>query len=867
MSEPFSPRLCGGTFFTLLTRAMKTHGRGRGSSRGAGGLTEAGLFKALIRVYDPSLPDLAESTESSNATNYKKCENPGRNTIPLTDQALIRHYAEQVTSSYGIVLKRMSALVDEYIDVEGHGGWLVQALLELIREDQTIPDERDFHIHPDGSAVKKKDLDSMTTFYLQPFLVGVWTAIILHVPDNTVGKQTYASWHQNRKNSKKGSRPDFVSSIGQSPIHPVSVSQVSVSHEQAPEAVIVEDGHKLSEMYQDYLVSARNKYSMVKTIMDEAPKPFYDFYVCNGLQFKRATPFAMASLSYEDMRKVLRGSLFTFPDAGSALTFPDPTVDALEEISHFVIIEGTGGLGKSMMLRHLMLNTIDRVDFIGKIPIFVNLRDYDPSNPELTDFIFDHFRILCPNITKDQFHAGLARGDYALLLDGLDEIGKDYHPLFDRMLNRFADAYPGNVIVMSSRPDSHFTRFERFFEMELLPLSKEKALQLIDKLDYPPGEPELKKRFMDSLDNGLYESHHDFAENPLLLTFMLMRFEYFGDAPTQMHVFYDEVYEILSKRHDTTKVGFTRAYLSGLRPDKLKDFFAAFCAKTYTKNKIKLSRREMEDYIKVILSDMCGEAERSISPADVIQDLISGVCMMYEEGQEYLFTHLNFQEYFCALSFSRQKNEDLGAIGEFFEQHDSFHASEKVLKMFYDMIPDRVEKFIFIPLLSNLFPFQDDQANYWNYVKVNYPQFCYDIGETDESEVSVGESFLVDFLLDNSGFDISLKQEEMPFYENLVEKSYARLTIGETSMIVEKSEIDSELLEDLQIDGDPETVGWTLEVCTEEILKHKEQYKDLIEAMERKDFRFVREFETLKRLQAKLNKKHSQPKRELINVI
>ena len=859
MSEIFFPRLCGGTFFTLLTRAMKPHGRSRDTSRGVSGITEAGLFKALIRVFYPSLPNLAESTESSNATNYKKCENPSQGSIPLTDNALISNYSELVANKYSIVLRRMNALVNEYIDVEGHGEWLVQAILQLIREDKTIPDEAKFYILPDGSPARKKELESITTFYIQPFLVGVWTAILRNIKDNTVGKQTYASWHQSKKNSKKGSRPEFVSSIGNSTGRHISVSLVCAEDGQTPDNVIVESGHKLSEEYKDYLVSARNKFAMIKTIMDEAPKPFYDFYVCNGLRFRRLTSRAIANMSYEDRNIFLRGI---------GLSIPDPTIDSLEEISHFIIIEGTGGLGKSMMMRHLMMNTIDRVDFIGKLPIFVTLKDYSQTNIELADFIFQQFHVLCSSATKDQFYAGLAKGAYALLLDGLDEINSKFQGQFDRTLNTFVDAYPNNVIVMSSRPISKFTRFERFFEMELVPFSKERALQLIDKLEFRPDEPEFKKKFMDSLDKRLYNSHREFAENPLLLTFMLMRCERFGDVPTQMHSFYDEVYDLLSKRHDASKVGFTRAYLSGLTSERLKDIFAAFCANTYISQKYNLTQREMEEYIKDILSNSRIEAERSISPADLVQDFTSGVCMMYEEGQEYHFMHRSFQEYFCALSFSKQMDEDLGKIGEFFEQLSHNQRSDQVFSMLYDMIPDRVEKFIYIPFLSELLPGIDDKAEYWNFVQKNYAQFCYDVGETDGGSGNICDSFLIDFLLEKMECNDDIPCDALPFYESLVENKYVCLTIENHSEVIDKRAVSSRVLEELLDDGEePEIVGWTLSVDTKDMLSQKDRFAELITAMEREDFVFVQQYEALKRALAEFNRKHSQPKRNLINVV
>ncbi len=84
------PRLCGGTFFILLTRAMKKHGRGGNSyGRSQAGTTEANFLKDLIRVFYPSYPDLAKSTEKSNATKYKQGKNlgvgfPGNDPIVLS---------------------------------------------------------------------------------------------------------------------------------------------------------------------------------------------------------------------------------------------------------------------------------------------------------------------------------------------------------------------------------------------------------------------------------------------------------------------------------------------------------------------------------------------------------------------------------------------------------------------------------------------------------------------------------------------------------------------------------------------------------------------------------------------------------------
>lgn len=94
------PRLCGGTFFILLTRAMKKHGRGGNSyGRSQAGITEANFLKDLIRVFYPSYPDLAKSTEKSNATKYKQGTNLGVG-FPGNDPIVLSKFDRSVKSEY-----------------------------------------------------------------------------------------------------------------------------------------------------------------------------------------------------------------------------------------------------------------------------------------------------------------------------------------------------------------------------------------------------------------------------------------------------------------------------------------------------------------------------------------------------------------------------------------------------------------------------------------------------------------------------------------------------------------------------------------------------------------------------------------------
>ena len=75
-----------------------------------------------------------------------------------------------------------------------------------------------------------------------------------------------------------------------------------------------------------------------------------------------------------------------------------------------------------MIMRHLLLNTIDNYDDVGLIPIFIPLKDFDESVDNLFRHIFSKVATLCANITESQLMDALDAGKCLLLFDGLDEI-------------------------------------------------------------------------------------------------------------------------------------------------------------------------------------------------------------------------------------------------------------------------------------------------------------------------------------------------------------------------------------------------------------------------------------------------------------
>ncbi|MBR6014441.1 MAG: NACHT domain-containing protein, partial [Selenomonadaceae bacterium] len=409
---------------------------------------------------------------------------------------------------------------------------------------------------------------------------------------------------------------------------------------------IVSEKLNIDVKYKNYLKKAYDKYSLLKTLLySDYPRKFYDFYVCNDIT--QRVPIFRTGYKRNYERHYYRSA----------------TAETLSQCSRFIILSGTGGLGKSMMLRHLLLDSINNYDETKRIPIFIPLKEYDENADDLLRYVFEKFSALADGIKLPEFIQMLIDGEFLLLFDGLDEIGFDCMKKFERALEFFADQYSNNMFIISSRPFAplgNFTAFNRFTVLRLMPFSKQKALELIDKLDFRSDEPSIKQNFRKELDAQLFFTHSEFIANPLLLTIMLMTYEQFAEIPSKMHVFYHEAYVALSQKHDASKGAYKRKFKTELTADIFADYLAEFCARTYIDDKFDLTETEFEKYFDTLKIHQ--KYETRISMQDFLSDLTVALCLMYYESGKYHFVHRSFQEYFCAVFFSKQKDKNLYRI-------------------------------------------------------------------------------------------------------------------------------------------------------------------------------------------------------------
>jgi hypothetical protein len=494
---------------------------------------------------------------------------------------------------------------------------------------------------------------------------------------------------------------------------------------------------RLDSTYKDYIETILQRHSKVKSFfIRNEPVHLYKFYIPLGLSFRN---------------KHLRN--FGLLDVVA--------------ISPFSIITGSAGSGKSMLMRHLLINSL----FIKeKIPIFVELRQMNQDEDNLRSVIE---KVLFANkfrIEGEYIEKALEAGHFAVFLDGFDEVNLSKRQAIGRQIISFSEKYSDNWLIVSSRPDNLLEGLAGFALFEVDPLDIDQAQELISKLPY---DEDIKTKFQEDLGKELFKQHESFLSNPLLLSIMLLTYGQGAHIPNKLNVFYNQAYEALFQRHDALKSGFQRDRCTQLDIQDFAKVFSAFCLQTYDKTEFEFSRMQALKY----LTEAKKISQIEYNSEDYLNDALQAVCLLVQDGINIVFAHRSFQEYFTARFIAECKP---GIQRRLIEKYSKASRTDTVMQILYEIRADVVEFYYIMPGLEELQKFlrlnnDVDMVHYIHFVKTQYDRF-----EIMPDEGIIGfyskehrSEFhdLIRFILSNCGYLIGWKGFERN-EDNYWEKYY-----------------------------------------------------------------------------------------------
>nr|WP_272878539.1 NACHT domain-containing protein [Clostridium sp. Cult3] len=421
------------------------------------------------------------------------------------------------------------------------------------------------------------------------------------------------------------------------------------------------------DAYETYLKASLISYSKVKTLIyRHEPKNLYSFYECVGVKCGEK------EIDTKNIHNIL-------------------------DIGNKLIITGTGGIGKTTMLKHFFINTIKETRLI---PILVELRklnDEDLKEISILNTIYDSLQNFGFKLEQKYFEYSMEVGCYLILFDGYDELKQEYTEKITKEISDLSCKFPQNYYLLSSRPSEEFVGWNDFIEMNALPLNKEQALSLIKKLEF---DEKIKNVFYKELENKLFDKYKSFASNPLLLTIMLLTFDNRASIPDKLNDFYEQAFATLYNIHDASKGAYKRDIRCGLGYEDFKLVFSYVCFKSYFNDEYSFTEKSIREYIE--------DAKNKFKP-DIIfnvddfkEDLIQSVCMLVKEGLNYRFSHRSFQEYFAAFYTTKLSDKEQEMLIVRWLKQLSFFDDYSYLYMLYNLQKDRFNRNIIYPILLEI---------------------------------------------------------------------------------------------------------------------------------------------------------------------
>ncbi len=234
------PRLCGGTFFTLILQALRQRMKAREHYSGdSDGLSDPEVLVGLIKVINPDYTDPGKENLKGTVNNYKACKISNSTYLPFDDEQVISAFDSKVKTAYQSVLNRMIGFVNDFLDMSEtvHKDVnLVRAIVDLIQQDQTIKAGDEFFIGQNGEKKKKAALGDLKEVCLPSFLLGVWHYIVVNRKDNGIGKATYDVWCP----SAGGGQRKYIAHMGKGILESLTISYADIVEKAEMDAEPVE---------------------------------------------------------------------------------------------------------------------------------------------------------------------------------------------------------------------------------------------------------------------------------------------------------------------------------------------------------------------------------------------------------------------------------------------------------------------------------------------------------------------------------------------------------------------------------------------------------------------------------------------------
>lgn len=851
--------LCGSTFYYILL-TIKNEKRERDC-----------LYNLIWIINSSCLNGKGSDNLGPYSSKLKSCSLQANSTkyISFGKPAVYKAFKQKYENNYAEVVSDINRFFENYmLDKEGARNYFVKTVLALLSNDSHA-DNHTFWLHNVDKSLSKNDFinycnNNSVQFYdfFASILYYVYCNFTIE-ENNRFGKQTVDLWADSKDITTTIPHYDEFSSV-----------VVIVNNDCLPK-----NDSSLNDLYDRvnksndqtlpfseieairYLDKVINDYKNFVPFRAQQEVDFDSIHVCNNLVPK--VNHYMVLNNNEDMD----GDNYSRELIEESDVIHDITFNTLPSSAMTII--GSGGLGKSMLMRRLLLSCAREKD-LRNLPVFITLGSIkNEEDCNLISLIQKEMEISSPSIDKKIVEELLDNSMLVLFLDGFDEIPQDLRCKFEAELKHLRRRYPYNTYILSSRKNPYITQLglDNYY---ISSLTQDQAIEMIKRIPY--ADIKLKEDIIEAIRSNKFnlseKEEKTFLGNPLFLSIIVTTYAKTHAIRTKRYLFYKDAYRVMYQEHDASKL-ISREYDTDLDIDELELAIGEFSVVAFAKNINKFEETQYTNFIHEVIDN---NQEYSFSASDFESDIIDKLCLMYKDGDTYHWVHNSFQEYFTANLFARRLHKASKVILDLFIKYDTSLKDNETLSMLYGIDKINTITYIIIPYIEQVIlqgkDVRKNPADYMDVYKdflVNFhPQFGFGTFDLSDQEY--------DFIPPHAVYDFIANQYDLiqPVTENdfssidledsdLATSYYVRATdeIGKygrplyeyaTLENLSKDEIyylqhEDEFDDDTALDV--EYSGEEFIISIPYIFQYKEEYKDFYDCMMEESFTLRQIFESL----------------------
>lgn len=302
-----------------------------------------------------------------------------------------------------------------------------------------------------------------------------------------------------------------------------------------------------------------------------------------------------------------------------------------------ILIVGTVGQGKSMLLRYLAIRELTSPQ---RVPVLVEMRSLTATESLLEHIVERMEKLGLRGVDQEIFEHLATRQQVLLLLDGFDEIPGSEVARRIQEVGELALRYSGLRIIASSRPGTGIETLPLLKTYSLCPLRGKEYQVVLRRL---VANDEVTEQILKEVAGKI--AVELLLTTPLMVTLLAVQYRAECRVPHDVVGFFRGLFGLLLYGHDRAKQGYRRGRKSGLGDTLLENVFNAFCFLL-----AKEARGQVHDRNTMVkfAARALATTGQSASADDFLDDIVEITCLVLFEGGQGRFVHKSVQEFHTA---------------------------------------------------------------------------------------------------------------------------------------------------------------------------------------------------------------------------